>query len=870
MSARLLVYFIRGILSLRYKVVIKNSVPNLPTKSVLILPNHQALLDPVLLIAVLYPKFQPRPLGDENRLKLRGFASAITAFRPIAIPDMDKNSEKRDQVFVALDEVVKVLKNGENALVYPAGRVYRENKENLRANSAVEYLLKSAPDANVLLVRMNGFWGSDFSWANGVAPSFFGNVFKRVLGVLANGIFFGPRRTITIEFSELPKDFPRQADKLTINRALEAFYNAEKVENTYVPYVWWQGYQPKILPEVLAQEAKADLSQVPAPVIGKIKAKLTEVTGNKNPQLTDRLSVDLGMDSLAIADLMSWVGDEFQNRIENLEEVQKVSDVVLIACGQSTKNETSKKPVPQSWFDSVPKTKLELTSGKTITEVFLNHAYRAPNRVILTDEIGGTKTFRQMLIAIDLLSQKIKLLQGKRVGILLPASATTTIVYTATLMASKVPVMVNWTVGAGVLKSSLDSVEVTNILTSKKMLEKLKSTGVDLASLPYTWVYLEDLAQTISTPSKLISLISTYLPWRTLKAPQNTDPAVILFTSGSEAKPKAVPLSHTNLLQNVYDALTSAKVIREEKLLGMLPPFHSLGLLTGVLLPITVSIPVVYHANPTESVILADIIERYKPTLLLGTPTFIYGILRVADKKQLESIRLIVVGAEKCPDYVYAKMQELCPKGIIVEGYGITECSPVVCLNDPDSPVLGSLGKVFDSLEYTIVHPETYTALPKGEAGLLLVRGPSIFSGYLNHTGSNPFLKYEGKEWYNTGDLVRFDSRGVLFFCGRLKRFVKIAGEMISLVAIEDVLSSHFPADDDGPMVAVEAASADSNPELVLFSRIELEREKINALIREGGLSGLHNIKRVERINLIPVLGTGKTDYKSLRAQLQI
>ena len=301
----------------------------------------------------------------------------------------------------------------------------------------------------------------------------------------------------------------------------------------------------------------------------------------------------------------------------------------------------------------------------------------------------------------------------------------------------------------------------------------------------------------------------------------------------------------------------------------MLPPFHSLGLITGVLLPITVSIPVVYHANPTESVILADIIERYKPTLLLGTPTFIYGILRVADKKQLQSIRLIVVGAEKCPDYVYAKMQELCPKGIIVEGYGITECSPVVCLNDPDAPVLGSLGKVFDSLEYTIVHPETYTSIPKEEAGLLLVRGPSIFQGYLNHSGASPFIKYQDKEWYNTGDLVRYDTRGVLFFCGRLKRFVKIAGEMISLVAIEDILTSHYPADDNGPVVAVEAASADSNPELVLFSRIELEREKINTLIREGGLSGLHNIKRVERIDLIPVLGTGKTDYKSLRAQLQ-
>ena len=640
MSARFLVYFIRGILSLRYRVVFKNEIPNIPTTGVLILPNHQALLDPVLLIAILYPKFKPRPLGDENRLRLKGFANAINAFRPISIPDMDKNAEKRDQVFVAMDEVVKVLNNGENALVYPAGRVYRENKENLRANSAVEYLLKNAPQANVLLVRMNGFWGSDFSWAKGTAPSFFSNFFKRVFGILANGIFFGPRRTITIEFSELPKEFPREADKLTINRALENFYNAEKVENTYVPYVWWQGYKAKILPETKIEEAKADLSQVPAPVIGKIKAKITEVTGHKNPQLTDRLSVELGMDSLAIADLMSWVGDEFQNRIENLEEVQKVSDVILIACGQSTKNEVSKKTIPQAWFDSIPQTKLELTPGKTIPEVFLNHAYRALNRVLLTDEIGGTKTFRQVLIGVDLLSKKIRNLQGKRIGILLPASSTTTIVYTSTLMANKVPVMVNWTVGEGVLKSSLDSVEVTTILTSKKMLEKLKSTGLDLASLPYTWIYLEELAQTISTPAKLLSLVSTYLPWRTLKAPQSSDPAVILFTSGSEAKPKAVPLSHTNLLQNVYDALTNAKVIREEKLLGMLPPFHSLGLITGVLLPITVSIPVVYPwltywTQPRSTI---SILKNSKETRHWDLIIIAYGIIDFFNKSQTKSV----------------------------------------------------------------------------------------------------------------------------------------------------------------------------------------------------------------------------------------
>ena len=160
------------------------------------------------------------------------------------------------------------------------------------------------------------------------------------------------------------------------------------------------------------------------------------------------------------------------------------------------------------------------------------------------------------------------------------------------------------------------------------------------------------------------------------------------------------------------------------------------------------------------------------------------------------------------------------------------------------------------------------TAISPEEIGLLLVRGPSVFSGYLNHHGTSPFVRYEDKEWYNTGDLVKRGPKGVLIFAGRLKRFVKMAGEMISLVAIEEILSSHYPAADEGPRVAVEAANPDTQPELVLFATLPLEREEINALIRQAGLSGLHNIRRIEQISSIPVLGTGKTDYKSLKALL--
>ncbi|MEI8346102.1 MAG: AMP-binding protein, partial [Pseudomonadota bacterium] len=363
-----------------------------------------------------------------------------------------------------------------------------------------------------------------------------------------------------------------------------------------------------------------------------------------------------------------------------------------------------------------------------------------------------------------------------------------------------------------------------------------------------------------------------YLPWVELRRAKISPTAVILFTSGSEAKPKAVPLSHQNIISNYKDYLVLAKIRKNERLLGMLPPFHSFGLACGVILPLCTGIKFAFHANPNEGAILADMIDRYQLSILLGTPTFVYGILRVATPNQLRSVRLAVTGAEKCPEYVYQKIKELCPHAIICEGYGITECSPVVTLNNPDHPMIGSLGKVLQSMEYCVVHPESIPMQknPPGEKGLLLVRGPNVFSGYLNHPTS-PFVELSGKKWYNTGDLVTEDDKGIITFVGRLKRFIKMGGEMISLVAIEEALSKHYPANDDGPSIAVESIDNDntSNPELILFTTQDVTREQVNQQIRSEGLSGLYNIRRIIKKEKIPLLGTGKTDYRQLKDLFQ-
>jgi len=228
-----------------------------------------------------------------------------------------------------------------------------------------------------------------------------------------------------------------------------------------------------------------------------------------------------------------------------------------------------------------------------------------------------------------------------------------------------------------------------------------------------------------------------------------------------------------------------------------------------------------------------------------------------------------VSGAEKCPESVYDALAKRCPRMVMLEGYGVTECSPVISVNDQRAPRAFTIGKVVRSLEHAIVDVETGKRAQTNVQGLLIVRGPSVFGGYLNYDGESPFVEFEGKTWYRTGDIVSEDEEGVLTFRGRVKRFVKIGGEMISLPAVEAVLDPYYTSDDDkGPVIAVEATADEARPELVLFTTRQTDRETVNKEIRAAGLSPLYQISRVVKLDEIPILGTGKTDYRALKRML--
>jgi long-chain-fatty-acid--[acyl-carrier-protein] ligase len=861
----------RQLLRLRYDIEVRGleEVRRRGTRQVVFLPSHVALIDPAIMMALLDRPFHPHGLGDEYQLArpLVGTMARLFGVRPL--PSMERQGlGAAEGARRALEATIDGVRRGENLLFYPSGRLRHGRLEEVRATSGTEILVKAVPEARLVLVRQTGLWGSSFSRASGRLPHFFSALRHGLRHLLLNGLLFMPRRKVLVEFEE-PADFPRDAGRMVINRYLEAFYNERAPHNTYVPYTFWERGGSREVPEPPRHEMEGEPESVAPATKQLVFEELARLTGQRSFRMGDRLAHDLGLDSLAAAELALWVEKEFGFPVGTPESLVTVGDVVLAASGRGVSAlEADLKPASPGWLANTWSGPLKVAEGRTITEVFLNQAARDPRRPIMADQQGGERTYRQVITALHLLVPIVRELPGRYVGIMLPASAGAGVFYLAALFAGKTPVMVNWTTGTRNLAHSLDVLGVQKVITARALLTRLGTMGFDLSALGDRFLLAEDLRARLTLPRKLLALARAYGRWGALRRATPPSEAVVLFTSGSENLPKAVPLTHTNLLTNIRDVLTAVDLSERDILIGMLPPFHSFGISITTILPLIAGLRVVYHPNPTEASVLARVIEAYRVTILVGTPTFLSGIVRAARPGQLDTLRMAVTGAEKCPDHVYQALEERCAGAMVLEGYGITECSPVVSANRPGKVVRGSIGTLLPSVEGVIVSPETGRRVAPGEVGMLLVRGRSIFSGYLQYSGESPFVDFEGQSWYRTGDLVRHEPDGVLFFEGRLKRFVKLGGEMISLPAIETVLSPHFARDDDtGPAIAVETLGSADSPDIVLFTCRPAERDQVNQYLRQAGLSPLHNVRKVITVDAIPVLGTGKTDYRGLKEQ---
>ncbi|MBL7141217.1 MAG: 1-acyl-sn-glycerol-3-phosphate acyltransferase, partial [Planctomycetes bacterium] len=391
----LLRWFAQFAVWLRYRVCTRglDDVARRGTRGILFLPNHPALIDPVIVGTTLLKTFRARFLADEDQIDLFFIRNLARRVGVIPIPDPGKlGTNARKAVEAGLARCVEALRSGDNVVIYPAGRIMRGREENLCGNSAVRWILDQIPDARVVLVRDRGLWGSRFSYAWGKVPSV-GQVLRKGIGaLLACGIFFAPRRQVDLEFVEAD-DIPRGATRGDLNRWLEGFYNADAPPATYVPYTFWERGGLRELPEPQYGADAGDISAVPDTTLQTVIEYLRERTGVADIRGELHLARDLGLDSLARAEMLTWLSGEFGYPPGDVDSLQRVRDVMLAAGGQAVSARLAElKPVPPKWLAGSagsPGAVLDLPPGRTIPEVFLAQARRGPGRPVTADQASG-------------------------------------------------------------------------------------------------------------------------------------------------------------------------------------------------------------------------------------------------------------------------------------------------------------------------------------------------------------------------------------------------------------------------------------------------------------------------------------------------
>ena len=511
-----------------------------------------------------------------------------------------------------------------------------------------------------------------------------------------------------------------------------------------------------------------------------------------------------------------------------------------------------------------PDYKVLPTPGLNVLEHFVKVFSTHKDEYFAWDNVSGTSTRGDFMLKAAVVSQLIKSkTKHEHVGIMLPALQSTTLLIIASYMAGKVPVMLNWTVGHKVLTYCADLTELDLIITATSFYDKVKDQIPDEISTRL--MFLDKEVSNISTPMKLKGLVMSKFPKLFIKT--KIDPtAVVLFTSGSETLPKAVPLTHDNVVHDLWGGLNIIDIRLQSIFLSFLPPFHSFGFTVLSILPLITGVKVAYTPNPTNFGEVLDALKNTKANNIMATPTFLKMLMAKAEPDDMASVELVISGAESLHIDIKTQFEKMTAghNSLIIEGYGITECAPIVSLNPLDTQKINSVGKPIKGLDLLVVNPEDFSPVNVLEEGMFLVSGPSIFPGYLDKNIDSPFIEIEGKTYYKTGDLGYIDEDGFLFITGRLKRFVKIGGEMISMPFIEKVLVGEYSKDGE-VNIAVEGTDKGLEPKVVLFTTNELDRSEVNKFLREKGVATIARIREIRVIPEIPILGSGKINYRVLK-----
>ncbi len=491
-------------------------------------------------------------------------------------------------------------------------------------------------------------------------------------------------------------------------------------------------------------------------------------------------------------------------------------------------------------------------------ETFVRTAKRDEKKLAIADRATNQRVdYKSVLIRALILAEKLKAADQGFIGVMVPTSAGCIYATLAALASGRTPVMINYSTGA--LENCREAqrrLAFRTIITSRALLERIKCPMVD------GMICLEDLAKQVSKLDKLRGAFRATLSadriMARLPAGGEEDYAVVLFTSGSEKDPKAVPLTHTNIASNIEGISRAVDFTAEDVMLANLPLFHVFGLTVNMWLPLLRGMTIVTYPNPLEFKSVCSAVRDERVTVMVGTPAFLTGYLQKSEPGDFATVRLLITGADKCPEVLRRGFWDK-HRVILYEGYGTTETSPVISVNTPQHNRPGSVGQALPNVEVRIEHYETGEECGVNEIGKVLVKGPSVLGGYFDDFETTSMHLRHG--WYDTGDMGYMDADRYLWHVGRLRRFLKIAGEMVSLVRVEDVLERLLP--DDCACCVVEVPDALRGARIVAAVTCEVDEKRILSQMSES-LPKIALPKQFVILPELPKMSSGKLDFRKI------
>lgn len=481
-------------------------------------------------------------------------------------------------------------------------------------------------------------------------------------------------------------------------------------------------------------------------------------------------------------------------------------------------------------------------------------------RVAFEDIAGKTLTYGDLALAGAVLERRLRarFAPGERVGVLLPAAPGAAAVLLAFWRSGRVPAMLNPTVGAGPLLASLRTAGCRSVLASRafveqgglgELVEHVRTQGFDV-------LWTEDLRAAATSLDKLAALVGARFVPRGLGRDSE---AAVLFTSGTEGAPKGVVLTHGNLLANVAQLRARAPIGPDDRAVSALPLFHCFGLTAGVVLMLVSGIRTGLHPSPLHTRAIPELARQLQATILLGTDTFLAGWGRRGTAEHFAMLRAVVAGAEPVKASTRAIWSERFG-ATILEGYGATETSPVMALNDLDDPRPGTVGRLLPGIERRL------EPVPGIDGDRLSVQGPNVMAGYLLPGGDGRVVP-PGGGWYDTGDIVRIGAEGHVTIVGRARRFAKVGGEMVSLAMVEALAAEVWPAE---PLGAVALPDPRKGERVVLaIANPDASLEALRAQARRDGVAEILVPAEVRILPEIPVMASGKTDLPGLKRLIE-